>query len=199
MRSKAGLGRRFRARTGRSPAGHTGGSDKTGVARTSHPRRAVAGDLLQFRYKTGLSSEEYVKQRAWNDAIPPPCPWCRLDTCQLAPHGFYRRVKPKGTLVRRFICRTVMRTVSRLPDCYATRVTGSLEEVEEAVATAAGAATRAQAVDWARPPGKGSPATARRWLERRMGWVWELLGTVNRYAGNEAAAEPPQGIFRRCA
>ena len=98
--------------------------------------------------------------------------------CELVPHGFYRRVKPRGALIRRFLCRRVRRTVSLLPDCFAAHVTGTLEELEAAVRITEEAASRAVAVERARPPPQGSLASAERWLERRVQWVAVLLVTV---------------------
>ena len=138
----------------------------------------MAGAALQVRYPTSRTDEEYVTQRAWNLATAPECPWCRPGTCELAPHGFYERVEPSGARVRRFICRRVGRTVSLLPDCFAARVRGSLEQLEAAVRVAERAATRAAAVEAARPPGQGSLASAQRWLGRRLHWVSGLLVTV---------------------
>ena len=138
----------------------------------------MVGPALQVRFPTDLTDEEYVSQRAWNDATAPDCPWCRPGTCELAPHGFYPRVKPAGTRVRRFRCKRKGRTVSLLPDCLCAHVTGSLEEVEAAVRVAEGAVSRQAAVEQARPPGQGSPASAERWLGRRVQWVVGLLVTV---------------------
>ena len=151
----------------------------------------MVGPAVQMRFVTSLTDEEYVSQRAWNDVQARPCPWCKPGTCQLAPHGFYARVKPKGAWIRRFICRRQGRTVSLLPDCLAAHVTGSLEELEAAVAQAGEAATRAAAGAQARPPGECSLASAQRWLQRRMGWVEALLVTVKglcpeRFAGVDA-------------
>ena len=56
MRSKAGLGRRCRARAGSSPAGHTGGSDKTGVARTSLHTLEATGDIRKVALWLGHAS-----------------------------------------------------------------------------------------------------------------------------------------------
>ena len=137
----------------------------------------MAGPALQVRLPTSLTDKEYVSQRVWNDATAPECPWCRCRH-QLAPHGFYPRVQPRGALVRRFICRRVGRTVSLLPDCFAAHVTGTLEALEAAVRVAEAAATRAAAVERARPPGQGGLASAERWLGRRVQWVAALLVTV---------------------
>ena len=131
-----------------------------------------------MRLATNLTDEEYVSQRAWNAVSAPPCPWCKPGTCELAPHGFYARVKPEGALIRRFICRTVGRTVSLLPDCFAAWIKGSLEEQEAPVRVAETAGTQAEAVEQVRPPGECTLASAQRWLRRRVQWVWMLLVAV---------------------
>ena len=131
-----------------------------------------------MRFATNLTDKEYVSRRAWNTVSAPPCPWCKPGTCELAPHGFYPRVKPQGAWIRRFICRTVKRTVSLLPDCFAAWVQGTLEEQEEPVRVAERAATQAAAVEQVRPPGECSLASAQRWLQRRMRWVGVLLVAV---------------------
>lgn len=68
--------------------------------------------------------------------------------------------------------------MSLLPDCFAAHVGGTLEEIEEAVRVTSGAASRAVAVERARPPPEGSLASAERWLERRVQWVGVVLVTV---------------------
>lgn len=151
----------------------------------------MAGAALQVRYPTGLTGEEYVTQRAWNGATAPPCPWCEPGRCRLVPHGFYARVEPQGTLIRRFRCRRQGRTVSRLPDCLAAHVRGSLEELEEVALVAEQAATRAAAVDQVRPPGQGSLVSAQRWLARRVQWVRALLVTVKGLYPERFAGVPP--------
>ena len=150
----------------------------------------MVGAALQVRLPTSLTDEEYVTQRAWNLATAPRCPWCRPGRCELAPHGFYARLKPQGTLVRRFRCQREGRTVSLLPDCLAAHVRGSLEDCEAAVRVAEGAASWGAAVEAARPPGLGSLASAERWLRRRVQWVAAVLVVVKglypeRFAGVE--------------
>ncbi len=108
----------------------------------------------------------------------PPCPWCQPGTCELAPHGYYPRVKPRGTWIRRFICRPLGRTVSCLPDCFAAWVKGSLEELEEPLRAALLGVTQTAAAEQARPPGECSLASAQRWLRRRQQWVRVTLVTV---------------------
>ena len=151
----------------------------------------MAGAALQVRFPTDLTDVEYVRRRAWNDATAPACPWCRAGRCELAPHGFYRRVKPRGALVRRFVCRQSGRTVSLLPDCFAAHVTGTLEELEEAVRVTEGAASRAVAAEQARPPPQGSLASAQRWLGRRVRWVQALLAIAKGLCPERFSGVPP--------
>lgn len=104
----------------------------------------------------------------------------------MAPNGFYARVKPKGTWIRRFLCRRTGKTVSLLPDCFAAHVKGTLEEIEASVQAADRAPSQAAAASEARP--ECGLAGALRWLRRRQVWVASVLGTVKsllpeRFAG----------------
>ena len=103
------------------------------VARATPTRRAVAGATVQVLFQTDLTDEDYVSQRAWNLATAPPCPWCRPGTCRLRSHGTYPRQRPAGAQVRRFLCIQSRKTVSLLPSCLASHVSGSLESIEQAV------------------------------------------------------------------
>lgn len=151
----------------------------------------MVGPTVQMRFATSLTDKEYVSQRAWNDVPVPECPWCQPGTCELAPHGFYPRVKPQGAWIRRYICRVVGRTVSLLPDCFAAWVQGSLEEQEEPVRVAEGAGTQAEAVERVRPPGACQLASAQRWLRRRVEWVRSLLmGVKALYPERFTGVEP---------
>lgn len=142
------------------------------MARAEGSRRAVGGGVVQLRWQTDLTAEEYVSRRAWQEATAPECAWCRL-----RPHGTYERVWPPGAQVRRFLCRRRGPTVSLLPDCLAAQVKGSLEQIEEAVRAAA-AGSREQAVEQLRPPGECGLAGGLRWLRRRVQWVRALLVVV---------------------
>jgi len=138
----------------------------------------VVGPTVQMRLATSLTDEDYVSQCVWLTVQAPRCGWCKASPHRLAPHGFYPRVQPRGTWIRRFICRTVGRTVSCLPDCFAAWVKGSLEELEEPVRAALVAVTQTAAAEQARPPGECSLASAQRWLRQRQQWVQEALVTV---------------------
>ena len=138
----------------------------------------MAGAFMQVRFPTDLTDEEYVNQRVWNDATRPQCPWCKAGSCQLIGNGTYPRVKPHGTQVKRFRCRRTGRTVSLLPDCFATRVKGTLEEIEEVVRAIEQAPSRSAAAAWLRPPEEVGEAGALRWLRRRVRWVQAVLVLV---------------------
>jgi len=130
----------------------------------------VVGPTVQMRLATSLTDEDYVSQRAWQ-AVQAPCrPWCQPGTRELAPHGFYPRLKPRGAWIWRFICRPLGRTVSCLPDCFAAWVKGSLEELEEPLRAALLAVMQTAAAEQARPAGECSLASAQRWLRRSRSW-----------------------------
>jgi len=97
--------------------------------------------------------------------------------CGLERHGTYGRVvPPAGTRVARFYCRAGRTTFSLLPDCLASRLSGSLAAVEQVVATVEAAPSVEAAADQLRPdielPG------AVRWVRRRLGPVLVALVTL---------------------
>ena len=130
----------------------------------------------------------------------PDCRWCGPDKCKLAPPGFYARVKPPGTRIRRFRCKRNGRTVSALPDCFNARMPGSLEALEAAAREAARAASWNAAVEKLRPPGQGRPGSAERWLKRRVQWVSGLLVAVKGLAPERfTGVEPTLAGIRAAA
>ena len=151
------------------------------VPRVTPTRRAVAG-AVQLRHETNLASEEYVKRKAWLEAIPPPCPFHNKSTaCTLRPHGTYARKTPAGMRVRRFRCPQGGATVSLLPTCLAARMPGSLATVEDVV----------RATEQPGRPQPGSErelhpsqfielASVRRWTRRRVHGVQACLTTLAR-------------------
>ena len=151
----------------------------------------MVGPTVQMRLATSLTDADYVSQRVWLTVPAPRCRWCKADPHKLAPHGFYPRVKPRGTWVRRFICRREGRTVSCLPDCLAAWVKGSLEELEEPLWAVVSGATQSAAAEAARDPGECSLASAQRWLQRRKQWVQEVLVTVKGLFPERFEGVPP--------
>jgi hypothetical protein len=128
---------------------------------------------VQLRFKTDLTSEQYVSQQAWRDATLECCPLHPHGGCSLARHGTYGRKKPVGTQITRLYCPEGHTTFSLLPDCFAARLPGTLVEVEAAVAVAEQARSRESAADTLRPdielPG------GLRWLRRRFLAVYAAL------------------------
>ncbi len=142
---------------------------------------------MQVRLTTGLTSEEYVSQKAWRFARLERCPFHPEGGCGFASHGTYARVSPPGCLIARWWCPTAHVTISLLPDCLCSRLTGSLAEVEAVVAVADAAPTREAASEVLRPdielPG------ALRWLRRRTRLV---------HAGLAAAIGLLPGLLAGC-
>ena len=102
------------------------------MARTTPTRRAVDGAALQEIYEWDGTATDYRNRKAWKKKSAGPCPYCPPSAdCQLARLGTYPRVDPPGTKIARFRCRRTRKTVSYLPDCFATRVSGPLERFEE--------------------------------------------------------------------
>lgn len=87
---------------------------------------------MQLRLATKLSAEEYISQRFWERASLATCPLHPEGGCRLSRHTSYERVHPPCR-VARFRCPTARVTFSLLPDCLASRLPGTLLEVEQAV------------------------------------------------------------------
>lgn len=139
--------------------------------------RARAGRVpVQVRFAIDLTSEEYVSQQAWTKASLDRCPVHPAGGCGVQRHGTYARVAPPGTRIARFYCRQGQTTISLLPDCLASHVSGSLDEVEAAVDAVEQAPSVESAADGLREdidlPG------AVRWTRRRLRWVRALLVTL---------------------
>lgn len=88
-------------------------------------------------------------------------------------HGTYERVEPPGARIARWYCRVGQTTFSLLPDCFASHLSGSLEEIEAAASAVEDGATVASASEALRAdielPG------AVRWVRRRLRMVRSLL------------------------
>jgi len=141
------------------------------------PRLPPCGPwLVQVRLATGLTSEEYVSQKAWRSARLERCPFHPEGGCGLAGHGTYPRVSPPGCLIARWWCPTARTSISLLPDFLCSRLKGTLAEVETVVGAADAAPTREAASERLRPavelPG------VLRWLRRRTRLVHAGLAAV---------------------
>ncbi len=141
---------------------------------------------VQLRFKTDLTSEEYVKQKAWRFATLECCPLHPVGGCSVVRHGTYERVDPPGTQIPRWYCPEGQCTFSLLADCFASRLSGSLHKIEEVVVQVEQAKSLQAAADRLRLdielPG------ALRWTRRRVKYVHASLTTVRgllpeRFAG----------------
>ena len=131
---------------------------------------------MQLRFKSNLTDEEYVNQKAWRNASLTGCPLHSQGGCGFARHGRYERCSPPGTRIARWYCPTGHCTFSLLPDCLSARLPGTLAEVEAVVTTVEQANSLEAACDELRRdielPG------ALRWVRRRVQAVHAALYTL---------------------
>ena len=88
---------------------------------------------MQLRFATTLSAQQYVRQQAWKYAQLDNCPLHPKGGCGFARHGTYARKSPQGMKIARWYCRKACQTFSLLPDCLASRLSGTLVEVEDVI------------------------------------------------------------------
>jgi hypothetical protein len=154
---------------------------------------------MQVRLKTNLTSEEYARQQAWQEAMLDGCPLHPEGGCGIRRHGSYERKAPEGLQIARFYCRTGQTTFSLLPDFAAARLSATLAEVEQAVETAETAPSLSAAARELRPE-LDDERSALRWLRRRLVPVQtaltalvtsvpELFGTAARIGALRARLE----------
>jgi hypothetical protein len=136
---------------------------------------------MQILYETGLTAKEYIEQRAWEQATLDRCPFHPKGGCSFAKHGTYSRKFPEFFLIARWYCPEAHRSVSLLPECFACRFPGTLNDIEEAVASTASYASHEQAAAELRPD--ITLPSALRWLRRRLKHVIEILTTVKGIIG----------------
>lgn len=151
---------------------------------------------MQLRFETGFTSKEYVTHQAWRDATLERCPLHPAGGCSFARHGTYERVNPPGTRIPRWYCPEGHCTFSLLADCFAARLSGSLQEVEEVVVAAEQATSREAAADELRLdielPG------ALRWLRRRLQAVHTaLILILGLFPASFAGCHPTVSAFRQ--
>jgi hypothetical protein len=121
---------------------------------------------MQIRYATNLSAEQYVRQQAWQAATLNQCPLHPQGGCSFSKHGTYRRKFPHGAKIARWYCADGHMSFSLLPDCLASRLSGTLNEVEEVLSEVETSPGQEAAADKIRIdillPG------ALRWMRRRI-------------------------------
>lgn len=146
--------------------------------RGSRPRRA---GRVQLRYASQLTFEAYVRARAWEQASLDVCPICPTGECRPERHGTYVRKFPEVARVARFYCPSSGATISMLPDFYASRMPGTLPEIEEVVVRTEEAASIEIAANEIRPGDVAEAVTlpvAIRWVRRRITAAHSALITV---------------------
>ena len=89
---------------------------------------------MQSLLKIGMSPEKYVEDKVWEHVNVPEWLIHPGRGCRFGFHGLYDRTGPGGTKIPRYICYVEKITFSLLPDCYSSRLSGALEEVELAFA-----------------------------------------------------------------
>lgn len=150
---------------------------------------------VQVRLATELTSDEYVSQRAWTKASLAQCPLHPAGGCGVQRHGTYERVEPPGTRIARWYCWQGQTTISLLPDCLASHLSGSLAEVE-AVVTAVEAAPSVEAAADAQRPLIDLPGAVR-WTRRRVRMVRRFLTTlIGLMPERFASCQPTLASFR---
>ena len=149
---------------------------------------------MQLRFATSVTGEEYVSQELWLDASLPRCPLHPKGGCGFARHGTYERLSPPGTLIARWYCPQGHRTFSLLPDCLASRLPGTLAEVEAVVA----AVEQAESLEAACAELRldiGLPGVLR-WVRRRVKAIHGLLNTLKGLMPERfVACEPRRDAF----
>ena len=156
-------------------------------------RLNLARARVEMQQTKSRSDGPNVAELGWARANLGPCPLCAEACCVPRCHGSYSRVKPAGTLIDRFLCVALGRTLSLLPIELASHVSGTLDEIEAAVSVAETAPSRDAAVEILRPCESANAVTstsAERWLRRRIVWVRRALLTVITLLPDELACVP---------
>ena len=136
---------------------------------------------MQLRLSSTLTFEQYVTMQAWRQATLPACPLCLPGTCRLEPLAPYLRKVPAVAFVARFYCRAQHTTISLLPDFYASRVPGLLDDIEHAAEVAEAGSGTEHTAETLRPADASDAITlgaAVAWVRRRVAWVREVLAIV---------------------
>jgi len=128
---------------------------------------------MQIRYPIKLTIKEYLEQRAWEQAELDQCPFHPEGGCGLARHGAYPRKFPEYCLIARWYCPCAQQTISLLPDFFASRIPGTLDEVEQVVNIAQSYKSQEEAAEALRPD--ISVISGLRWIRRRVRYVRQVL------------------------
>ncbi len=142
---------------------------------------------MQIRYPINLTVEEYIEQKAWEQAELAHCPFHPGGDCGYTKHGTYPRKFPTYCLVGRYYCPEAHQSISLLPDFFASRLPGTLDEVEHAVNIAEASGRQEEAAFTLRP--EISLPAGLRWLRRRLKYVEEILTILTGLLVTECSPE----------
>ena len=158
---------------------------------------------MQSIHAYGLSTEEYVAQRAWESASLEVCPIHPDGECRLIRHGSYGRAEPPGARVARWLCSLTGITISLLPDCLAAGAKGPLQAIEDAAdAVERHTESLEQLAADMRPMAEDDPDTDHvagtvKWLRRRQCWVGAVLVVAQQLLPEKlAGCDPTLAAFR---
>ena len=133
---------------------------------------------MQVRQAMALTFEDYVTGEQWTTAR---LSWCPVCSGPVASHGTYVRKRPRVAQVARFYCAGCRMTIGLLPDFYASRMPGLLDDMETVVLIAECARSVEAAAEQARPADEVDAVTltsAIRWVRRRVRTVHRILATA---------------------
>lgn len=142
---------------------------------------------MQIRYPIDLTVDEYIEQKSWERAKLDHCPFHPNGGCGFARHGTYSRKFPTHCLVVRYYCPDAHQSISLLPDFFASRLPGTLDEAEHAVNIAEASSSQEEAAFILRP--EISLPSGLRWLRRRLKYVDEVLTILKGLLVTECPAE----------
>ncbi len=151
--------------------------------------------------RSTLTFDEYATSKGWEQATLEVCPLCGPEACHLQRLGTYRRKVPAVAFVTRYYCPEQHTTFGLLPDFYASRVPGTLDDIERTAAQAEASAGLEHAAEALRPGDALDAVTlivAVAWVRRRVAWVRALLVTVaGLFPGLFAGVGPHVRAFRQ--
>jgi hypothetical protein len=139
---------------------------------------------VQLRLICQLSAEQYVERRLWESASLLSCPLHPQGGCGFSGHGTYERREPAGARVARSYCPTGKVTFSLLPDCLASRLPATLEQVESAAALVESSGSAAAAARQLHPftdqidHVQGTERRLRRWHRGLLAALVSLAGLI---------------------
>lgn len=154
---------------------------------------------VQSTYFFATADEAYVAERAWERAVLDECPFHPKGGCGVMGHGSYARVRPAGVRIARFWCPIAGASISLLPAFLASRLSGTLNEIEEVIERVESAGTIAAAADALRPADADHAVTsisAARWVRRRVRLLHGALLALVTLVPELASCQPTLAAIR---